>query len=67
MKFLTINFKDGDTISIDCLDVVINQGFLTVFMPEDKFGNKTVQGYNVEEISDFEFVQSDKKEGEENE
>lgn len=67
MKFLTINFKDGDTISIDCLDVVINQSFLTVFMPEDKFGNKTVQGYNVQEISDFEFVQGEEEGVKENE
>jgi len=65
MKTVTINFKDGDTITIDCMDMVINQGFLTVFMPEDKFGNKTVQGYNMQEVSDFEFVQHD--EGEKNE
>lgn len=65
MKSVTINFKDGDTITIDCMDMVINQGFLTVFMPEDDFGNKTVQGYNMQEVSDFEFVQHD--EGEENE
>lgn len=58
LKHVTINFKDGDTIAIDVLDMVINQGFLTLFMPEDDFGNKTVQAYNIMEISDWEFVQN---------
>ena len=57
-KHLTINFHDGDTIGIDCLDVVVNQGFLTVFMPEDELGNKSVQAYNVMDIADWEFVQN---------
>ena len=58
LKHVTINFKDGDTIGVDCLDMVINQGFLTLFMPEDDFGNKTVQAYNIMEVSDWEFVQN---------
>lgn len=58
LKHVTINFKDGDTIAIDVLDMVVNYGFLTLFMPEDDFGNKTVQAYNVNEISDWEFVQN---------
>lgn len=58
LKHVTINFKDGDTIGIDCLDMVLNQGFLTVFIPEDDFGNKTVQAYNIDSISDWEFVQN---------
>ena len=58
LKHVTINFKDGDTIGVDCLDMVINQGFLTLFMPEDDFGNKTVQSYNIMEVSDWEFVQN---------
>ena len=58
LKHVTINFKDGDTIGFDCLDMVINQGFLTLFMPEDDFGNKTVQAYNIMEVSDWEFVQN---------
>lgn len=58
IKHVTINFKDGDAIGIDCLDMVLNQGFLTVFIPEDDFGNKTVQAYNIDSISDWEFVQN---------
>lgn len=58
LKHVTINFKDGDTIGIDCLDMVLNQGFLTVFIPEDDFGNKSVQAYNIDSISDWEFVQN---------
>lgn len=58
LKHVTINFKDGDTIGIDCLDMVLNQGFLTLFIPEDDFGNKTVQAYNIDSISDWEFVQN---------
>ena len=58
LKHVIINFKDGDTIAIDVLDMVINQGFLTLFMPEDNFGNKTVQAYNIMDISDWEFVQN---------
>lgn len=58
LKHVTINFEDGDTIGIDCLDIVLNQGFLTVFIPEDEFGNKTVQAYNTDTILDWEFIQN---------
>lgn len=58
LKHVTINFKDGDTIGLDVLDMVINNGFITLFMPEDDFGNKTVQAYNVMEVSDWEFTQN---------
>lgn len=58
LKHVTINFHDGDTIGLDCLDMVINNGFLTLFMPEDDFGNKTVQAYNVMDVADWEFVQN---------
>ena len=64
MKHVTINFKDGDTIGVDVLDMVINNGFVTLFLPEDDFGNKTVQAYNYAEVSDFEFVQSGEDEDE---
>ena len=33
LKHVTINFKDGDTIAIDCLDMVVNQGFITLYAP----------------------------------
>lgn len=58
LKHVTINFKDGDTIAIDCLDMVVNQGFVTLFMPEDDFGNKSVQAYNVMDVADWEFIQN---------
>lgn len=58
LKHVTINFHDGDTVGIDCLDMVINQGFVTLFMPEDDFGNKTVQAYNVMDVADWEFIQN---------
>lgn len=65
MKTVTIDFKDGDTVNIDCMDMAVNQGFITIFIPEDEEGNKTVQAYNIDIIESWTFVQNDK--GENNE
>lgn len=61
MKHVDINFNDGDIIGIDCMDMVVNNGFLTVFLPEDEDGTKRVQGYAVHTVSDFEFTQTDEE------
>lgn len=64
MKTVTIDFKDGDVLTIDCMDMVLNNGFVTVFIPEDEYGNKTVQAFNMSEVSSFEFVQPKEEEEE---
>ena len=65
MKRVTINFTDGDCVVFDCLDMVLNNGFLTIFLPEDEEGTKTVQAYNAALVADFEFNQFDEGEDEE--
>lgn len=65
MKHVTINFADGDCLGCDVLDMVVNNGFVTLFLPEDDFGNKTVQAYNMRVVDDFEFVQNDEGEDDE--
>lgn len=65
MKKVTIYFNDGDIIELDCMDMVINNGFLTVFIPEDSEGVKTVQAFNAAQVESFTFEQQDEKEEEE--
>ena len=59
MKNVTINFNDGDIIELECLDMVINNGFITVFIPEDSKGFKTVQAYNIATVDSWTFEQKD--------
>ena len=61
MKHVEIIFNDGDVIGIDCMDIVVTNGFLTVFLPEDEDGKKIVQGYAVNTVSDFQFTQTDEE------
>ena len=65
MKTVIIDFKDGDTVTIECMDMAVNQGFITIFIPEDKDGNKSVQAYNTDIIESWTFIQNEK--GENNE
>ena len=60
MKTVTVDFKDGDTITIECMDMAVNQGFITIFIPEDEDGNKSVQAYNSDIIESWTFIQNDK-------
>lgn len=62
MKKVTIYFNDGDVIELDCMDMVINNGFLTVFIPENEEGIKTVQAYNASQVESFTFEQTDEEE-----
>lgn len=61
MKQVTIYFNDEDAVVLDCMDVVVNNGFLTVFMPETEEGIKTVQAYNVACVESFTFEQKDEQ------
>lgn len=61
MKQVTIYFNDEDVVVLDCMDVVVNNGFLTVFMPETEEGIKTVQAYNVASVESFTFEQKDEQ------
>ena len=61
MKKVTIYFNDGDVIDLDCLDMAINNGFITVFIPEHEEGVKTVQAYNVMQVESWTFEQKDEK------
>ena len=64
MKQVTINFNDGDVLALDCMDMAINNGFITIFIPENEEGVKTVQAYNIATIDSWTFEQKD-EEGEE--
>lgn len=64
MKTVTIYFTDEDQITIDCMDMAINNGFITVFIPENEEGVKTVQAYNSATVDSWTFEQMD-EEGEE--
>lgn len=64
MKNVTLYFTDGDQITIDCMDMAINNGFITIFIPENEEGVKTVQAYNIATVDSWTFEQKD-KEGEE--
>ena len=64
MKQVTINFNDGDVLVLDCMDMSINNGFITIFIPENEEGVKTVQAYNIATVDSWTFEQKD-EEGEE--
>ena len=64
MKQVTIYFNDGDVIELECMDMAMNNGFITVFIPEDSKGVKTVQAYNIATVESWTFEQKD-EEGEE--
>ena len=64
MKKVTIYFNDGDVIELECMDMAINNGFITVFIPENEEGVKTVQAYNIATVESWTFEQKD-EEGEE--
>ena len=64
MKQVTINFNDGDVLVLDCMDMAINNGFITIFIPENEEGVKTVQAYNIATVDSWTFEQKD-EEGEE--
>lgn len=64
MKKVTIYFNDGDVITLDCMDMAINNGFITIFIPENDEGVKTVQAYNTSTVESWTFEQKD-EEGEE--
>ena len=61
MKNVIINFNDGDVIELECMDMVINNEFITVFIPEDSKGVKTVQAYNIATVDSWTFEQTDEK------
>lgn len=61
MKTITIYFKDGDEIALDCMDTAINNGFINVFIPENEEGVKTVQAYNIANVDSFTFEQKDEQ------
>ncbi len=61
MKKVTIYFNDCDVITLDCMDMAINNGFITVFIPENEEGVKTVQAYNAAQIESWTFEQKDEK------
>lgn len=64
MKEVTIYFNDGDVMNLECMDMAINNGFITIFIPENEEGVKTVQAYNVATVESWTFEQKD-EEGEE--
>lgn len=65
MKKVTIYFNDGDVIELDCMDMAINNGFLTIFLPQQSIGEKTtiktVQAYNAAQVESWTFEQKDEK------
>lgn len=61
MKKVTIYFNDGDVIELECMDMAINNGFITVFIPENEEGVKTVQAYNIATVESWTFEQKDEK------
>ena len=64
MKQVTIYFNDEDVVTLECMDMAINNGFITVFIPENEEGVKTVQAYNTNTVDSWTFEQKD-EEGEE--
>ena len=64
MKQVTIYFKDDDVVTLECMDMAMNNGFITVFMPKNEEGVKTVQAYNIATVDSWTFEQKD-EEGEE--
>ena len=64
MKQVTIYFKDDDVVTIDCMDMAINNGFITIFIPDNEEGVKTVQAYNTDTVESWTFEQKDEEEEE---
>ena len=64
MKQVTIYFKDDDVVTLECMDMAINNGFITVFIPENEEGVKTVQAYNIATVDSWTFEQKDEEEEE---
>lgn len=64
MKQVTIYFNDDDVVTLECMDMAINNGFITIFIPENEEGVKTVQAYNTSTVESWTFEQKD-EEGEE--
>lgn len=62
MKKVTIYFNDGDVIELECIDMAINNGFITIFIPENEEGIKTVQAYNSTYVDSWTFEQKDEEE-----
>ena len=62
MKTVTIYFKDDDVVTLECMDMAINNGFITVFLPENEEGVKTVQAYNIATVDSWTFEQKDEEE-----
>ena len=64
MKQVTIYFKDDDVVCLECMDMAINNGFITIFIQENEEGVKTVQAYNIDTVESWTFEQKDEKEEE---
>ena len=64
MKQVTIYFNDDDVVTLECMDMAINNGFITIFIPDNEEGVKTVQAYNTSTVESWTFEQKD-EEGEE--
>ena len=61
-KANALDFNEGDPLFIDVMDVVLQQGFLVAFLPEDENGNHITNAYNIECIDSWQFVQVPKGE-----
>ena len=61
MKQVTIYFKDDDVVTLECMDMAINNGFITVFIPENEEGIKTVQAYNTDTVEFWTFEQKNEE------
>ena len=61
MKQVTIYFKDNDVVTLECMDMAINNGFITIFIPENEEGVKTVQAYNIATVESWTFEQKDEE------
>lgn len=65
MNELRIWFKegaaDGEVLDMDVVDVVVNQGFLVAFMPENENGDHTTNAYNIGCIDSWQFIQHPKE------
>ena len=55
MKQVTIYFNDDDVVTLECMDMAINNGFITIFIPENEEGVKTVQAYNIATVESWTF------------
>lgn len=64
MKQVTIYFNDEDAVTLECMDMAINSGFITIFIPENEEGVKTVQAYNIATVDSWTFERKDEEEEE---